>query len=140
MTEQVTIQATYQHARWVDICEECGATVPDCGRDASGRIPCPQCDHLGEPDICDTPEIRRGWCDPERPFDTIAWTDHEPIVVAMDVADAIAMLAEFPGAIWGYREDGTGGETNYRTGAVTTVTAHVSGGDIALAAVAKWLD
>lgn len=132
-TPTVTITTTFETTRWPEVCDHCGASADDVHRDHRGMH---HCDHCGEyvgSEPAEYPNEERGFCDPLNPWGTFSWGDDEPTTVVLPVDEAAALLADTSLGIWGYRESDA--RENYRTGEHTTVTAHISGSNLAVAVV-----
>ena len=132
-TPTLTITTTFETIRWSEICDHCGATADNAERDHRGMHHCESCGEYVGSDLAEHPDEERGYCDPSNPWGTISWGDDEPTTVVLPVDEAAELLADTSLGIWGYRE--CDAHENYRTGEHTTVTAHISGSNLAVAVV-----
>lgn len=132
-TPTVTIITTFETIRWPEICDHCGASADNVERDYRGLHNCESCGEYVGSDLADEHTEVQGFCDPLNPWGSISWGDDEPTTVTLPVDEAAALLADTGVGIWNYCESDA--HENYRTGEHTTVTAHISGSNLALAVV-----
>ena len=132
-TPTVTITTTFETIRWSEICDHCGASADNVERDYRGLHNCESCGEYVGSDLAEYPDEERGFCDPLNPWGSVSWGDDEPTTVTLPVDEAAALLADTSIGIWGYRESDA--REDYRTGENTTVTAHISGSNLAMAVV-----
>lgn len=127
----ITVTATYEEFWWPELCDTCGSEVDWRPWDTPGgeyreaSWECPTCGDIPESGHtpADDPSELRGWCDPANPFGGFR-DDDMPIEHRVDLAELVELVAEFPGGVWGWRDDGDA-EQDIRTGHYTRVTLHI---------------